>query len=42
MLRTLKKNKLNCRSPLNLNSDEEYEIFKKLSSDIVIVVAYGK
>ena len=37
-----KKNKLNCRSPLNLNIDEEYEIFKKLSSDIVIVVAYGK
>ena len=37
-----KKNKLNCRSPLNLNTDEEYEIFKKLSSDIVIVVAYGK
>ena len=37
-----KKNKLNCRSPLNLNTDEEYEIFKKLSSDIVIVVAYGQ
>ena len=37
-----KKNKLNCRSPLNLNTDKEYEIFKKLSSDIVIVVAYGK
>ena len=37
-----KKNKLNFRSPLNLNTDEEYEIFKKLSSDIVIVVAYGK
>jgi len=37
-----KKNKLNCRSPLNLNIDEEYEIFKKLSSDIVIVVAYGQ
>ena len=37
-----KKNKLNCRSPLNLNTDKEYEIFKKLSSDIVIVVAYGQ
>ena len=37
-----KKNKLNFRSPLNLNTDEEYEIFKKLSADVVIVVAYGQ
>jgi len=37
-----KKNKLNFRNPLNLNTDEEYEIFKKLSPDIVIVVAYGQ
>ena len=37
-----KKNKLNFRNPMKLNSDEEYEIFKKLSADLVIVVAYGK
>ena len=37
-----KKNKLNLRSPENLNNDEEYKIFKKLSADLVIVVAYGK
>jgi len=37
-----KKNKLNLRSPENLNSGEEYKIFKKLSADLVIVVAYGK
>ncbi len=37
-----KKNKLNFRNPENLNNDEEYEIFKKLSPDLVIVVAYGK
>ena len=37
-----KKNKLNLRSPENLNSDEEYKIFKKLSPDLVVVVAYGK
>jgi methionyl-tRNA formyltransferase len=36
------KNKLYLRSPENLNSDEEYKIFKKLSADLVIVVAYGK
>ena len=37
-----KKNKLIFRSPSNLNTDEEYKIFKKLSPDIVIVVAYGQ
>ncbi|MDC6482353.1 methionyl-tRNA formyltransferase [Pelagibacteraceae bacterium] len=34
--------KLVTRSPNNLNSDEEFEFFKKLNPDIVIVVAYGQ
>ena len=37
-----KKNKINIKNPINLNSDEEFKIFEKLSPDIVIVVAYGK
>ena len=37
-----KKNRLNCRSPENLNNNEEYKIFKELTADLVIVVAYGK
>ena len=37
-----KKNKLNFRNPINLNSDEEFNIFKELSADLVVVVAYGK
>jgi len=37
-----RKNKVNFSSPMNLNSEEEFEIFKKLSPDIVIVVAYGQ
>jgi len=37
-----KKNKLNLRTPESLNSDKEYKIFKKLSPDLVVVVAYGK
>ena len=37
-----KNNKLNLRSPESLNSDKEYKIFKKLSADLVVVVAYGK
>ncbi len=37
-----KKNKLNFRSPLNLNTNEEFAIFNKLSVDIVVVVAYGQ
>ena len=36
------KNKLNLRNPKSLSSDEEYKIFKKLSADLVVVVAYGK
>ena len=37
-----KKNKLNFRNPLNLNTEEEFAIFKKLSIDIAVVVAYGQ
>ena len=37
-----KKNKINFRNPKNLNSDDEYKFFKKLSADIVVVVAYGQ
>ena len=37
-----KKNKINFKIPIDLNNDEELEAFKKLSADIVIVVAYGK
>jgi methionyl-tRNA formyltransferase len=36
------KNKLNFRNPENLNDEEEYKIFKELSADLVVVVAYGK
>jgi len=37
-----KKNKLNFRSPLNLNNHEEFKIFKELHADLVIVIAYGQ
>ena len=37
-----KNNNLNFKSPKNLNSQEEYDFFKKLSADLAIVVAYGK
>ena len=37
-----KKNNLDFRNPNNLDNDEEYKIFKKLSPDLVVVVAYGK
>ena len=37
-----KKNKINFRNPLNLNIDKELKIFKELSPDIAVVVAYGK
>jgi len=37
-----KKNKLSFRNPKNLNSEEEFKIFKELSTDLVIVVAYGQ
>jgi len=37
-----KKNKLNFRNPKNLNTNEEYDSFKKLEADIAVVVAYGQ
>ena len=37
-----KKNKINLRNPISLNNEAELRIFKELSADIVIVVAYGK
>ena len=37
-----KEKSLNLRTPTNLDSDEEYNFFKNLKPDIVIVVAYGK
>ena len=37
-----RKNKINFKNPVNLNSDEELKIFKELSPDIVVVVAYGQ
>ena len=37
-----KNNKLNFRTPINLNTDGELKKFKELSPDIVIVAAYGK
>ena len=37
-----KINKINFKNPLNLNSEKEFINFKKLSPDIVIVVAYGQ
>ena len=33
---------LKIRTPLNLDTDEEYEFLKEIEPDIVIVVAYGK
>ena len=37
-----KKNKINFKNPINLNSDEEFKIFKELFADLVVVVAYGQ
>ena len=37
-----KKNKINFKNPSSLNNEEEFNNFKKLSPDMVIVVAYGK
>tara|TARA_Y100000590_G_scaffold441534_1_gene568394 strand:- start:98 stop:997 length:900 start_codon:yes stop_codon:yes gene_type:complete len=36
------KNKINLKNPKNLNDDEEFKSFNKLSPDIVVVVAYGQ
>ena len=37
-----KKNKINFRNPISLDSREEFEIFKELSPDLAVVVAYGQ
>ena len=37
-----KEHSLNLRTPDNLDNDEEYNYFKKLKPDIVVVIAYGK
>ena len=37
-----KENSLRVRTPVNLDTDEEYNYLKKLKPDIVIVIAYGK
>ena len=37
-----KKNSLNVRTPLKLDSEEEYNFIKNLNPDIVVVIAYGK
>ena len=37
-----KKNKIDFRNPSKLKTEEEFEIFKKLAPDIVVVVAYGQ
>ena len=37
-----KKNKIDFRNPLSLREQVEYNNFKKLSPDIVVVVAYGQ
>ena len=36
------KNKVNFNNPVNLNNNEELNNFKKLSPDVVVVVAYGQ
>ena len=37
-----KKNKINFGNPIDLSNDIEFKIFKDLSPDLVIVVAYGQ
>ena len=37
-----KKNNISFRNPEILNSEEEFKIFKELSANLIIVVAYGK
>ena len=37
-----KEKSLKLRTPENLNNEEEYNFFKKISPDIVVVVAYGQ
>ena len=37
-----KKNNLNIRHPITLNSEEEFNFFKLINAEIIIVVAYGQ
>tara|TARA_Y100000590_G_scaffold308269_1_gene348029 strand:- start:1133 stop:2032 length:900 start_codon:yes stop_codon:yes gene_type:complete len=37
-----KKKKLDIRNPNSLNTEEEFKVFKDLSPDLVVVVAYGQ
>jgi len=37
-----KENSLSIRTPTNLDTEEEYNFFKDLKSDIVILIAYGR
>jgi len=37
-----KKNRINFRNPSSLSSEEEFENFKELFPDVVVVVAYGQ
>lgn len=37
-----KKNNLNLRHPITLNSEEEFNFFKSINAEIIIVVAYGQ
>jgi len=37
-----KKNKISFRNPKILNTQEEFKIFKELSANLIVVVAYGK
>ena len=37
-----KKNKINFRNPTKLNNENEFQFFKQLLPDMVIVVAYGQ
>ena len=38
----VKKNKINIKTPENLNNEKELDFFNKLSPDIAVVVAYGQ
>ena len=37
-----KENSLNTRTPVELDTDEEYNFLKNLKPDIVVVIAYGR
>ena len=37
-----KENSLNLRTPISIDNDEEYNFFKKIKPDLVVVIAYGQ